>query len=78
MSIPFPSATEQMQMAAADTAMEEYFDPGTVEIGDTVTIIGTAGSVLASLTLFPIGDLFAGTFVLSETQFVKSELACRT
>ena len=30
---------------------------------DTVTIIGTAGSVLASLTLFPIGELFAGWLV---------------
>ena len=38
---------------------------------DTVTIIGTAGSVLASLTLFPIGQLFAAAvavwfFVLAD------------
>ncbi len=31
---------------------------------DTVTIIGTAGSVLAALTLFPIGQLFAGWLVV--------------
>ena len=29
---------------------------------DTVTIIGTAGSVLAALTLFPIGQLWWGAF----------------
>jgi len=31
---------------------------------DTVTIIGTAASVLAALTLFPTGHLFAGTLVV--------------
>ena len=31
---------------------------------DGVTIIGTAASVLASLTLFPTGRLFAGTLVI--------------
>ncbi|MFN8070854.1 MAG: CDP-alcohol phosphatidyltransferase family protein [Mycobacterium sp.] len=31
---------------------------------DTVTIIGTAGSVLAALTLFPVGNLFAGWLVI--------------
>jgi CDP-diacylglycerol---glycerol-3-phosphate 3-phosphatidyltransferase len=31
---------------------------------DAVTIIGTAASVLAALTLFPTGRLFAGTFVI--------------
>ena len=31
---------------------------------DTVTIIGTAASVLGSLTLFPTGRLFAGTLVV--------------
>jgi CDP-diacylglycerol---glycerol-3-phosphate 3-phosphatidyltransferase len=31
---------------------------------DSVTIIGTAASVIASLTLFPIGELFAGTLVV--------------
>ena len=30
---------------------------------DMVTIIGTAGAVLAALTLFPTGQLFAGTLV---------------
>jgi CDP-diacylglycerol--glycerol-3-phosphate 3-phosphatidyltransferase len=32
---------------------------------DSVTIIGTAASVIASLTLFPIGQLFAGMLVVS-------------
>ncbi len=32
---------------------------------DTVTIIGTAGSVLAALTLFPTGHLLAGWLVVS-------------
>ena len=31
---------------------------------DDVTIIGTAASVLAALTLFPTGQLFAGTLVI--------------
>ena len=31
---------------------------------DMVTIIGTAGAVLAALTLFPMGHLFAGTLVV--------------
>jgi CDP-diacylglycerol--glycerol-3-phosphate 3-phosphatidyltransferase len=40
---------------------------GALRIGltpDTVTIIGTAGSVLAALTLFPIGKLFVGWLVI--------------
>jgi len=40
---------------------------GALRIGltpDTVTIIGTAGSVLAALTLFPIGKLFIGWLVI--------------
>jgi CDP-diacylglycerol--glycerol-3-phosphate 3-phosphatidyltransferase len=31
---------------------------------DSVTIIGTAGSVIAALVLFPIGQLFAGWLVI--------------
>lgn len=31
---------------------------------DIVTILGTAGAVLAALTLFPTGQLFAGTLVV--------------
>ena len=40
---------------------------GALKIGltpDTVTIIGTAGSVLAALTLFPIGQLWWGAFAV--------------
>jgi CDP-diacylglycerol--glycerol-3-phosphate 3-phosphatidyltransferase len=32
---------------------------------DSVTIIGTAGSVIGALTLYPIGQLFYGTLVVS-------------
>ena len=32
---------------------------------DSVTILGTAGAVLGALTLFPIGQLFAGAFVVA-------------
>ncbi len=32
---------------------------------DAVTILGTAGAVLAALTLFPIGQLFAGAFAVA-------------
>jgi CDP-diacylglycerol--glycerol-3-phosphate 3-phosphatidyltransferase len=39
---------------------------------DSVTIIATAAAVLASLTLFPIGRLFAGTLVI--TLFVLFDL----
>lgn len=31
---------------------------------DIVTMVGTAGAVLAALTLFPIGQLFAGTLIV--------------
>ena len=40
---------------------------GALKLGltpDSVTIIGTAGSVLAALTLFPAGQLFAGWLVI--------------
>ena len=39
---------------------------------DTVTIIGTAGSVLASLTLFPIGQLWWGAVAV--TFFVLADM----
>lgn len=41
---------------------------GALKLGltpDTVTILGTAGSVLGALTLFPIGQLFAGAWVVA-------------
>ena len=31
---------------------------------DSVTILGTAGTVLGALTLFPMGQLFAGALVV--------------
>jgi CDP-diacylglycerol--glycerol-3-phosphate 3-phosphatidyltransferase len=31
---------------------------------DGITVVGTAGAVLAALTLFPVGHLFAGTLVV--------------
>ncbi|QZY49059.1 CDP-alcohol phosphatidyltransferase family protein [Mycolicibacterium austroafricanum] len=41
---------------------------GALKLGlspDSVTILGTAGSVLGALTLFPIGQLFAGAWVVA-------------
>jgi CDP-diacylglycerol--glycerol-3-phosphate 3-phosphatidyltransferase len=32
---------------------------------DSITILGTAGSVLAALTLFPIGQLWWGAFAVA-------------
>lgn len=37
MTIPFPTATQQLQYNAADQALRDnYFDPATIEAGDTV------------------------------------------
>ncbi len=41
---------------------------GALKLGltpDSVTILGTAGAVLGALTLFPIGQLFAGAWVVA-------------
>ncbi len=52
---------------AAYTKLSTPVAKGALKIGltpDTVTIIGTAGSVLAALTLFPIGQLWWGAFAV--------------
>ena len=52
---------------AAYTKLSVPIAKGALRIGltpDMVTIIGTAGSVLAALTLFPAGHLFAGWLVI--------------
>ena len=52
---------------AAYTKLSTPVVRGALKIGltpDTVTIIGTAGSVLAALTLFPIGQLWWGAFAV--------------
>ncbi len=52
---------------AAYTKLSVPIAKGALRIGltpDMVTIIGTAGSVLAALTLFPAGYLFAGWLVI--------------
>ncbi len=52
---------------AAYTKLSTPVARGALRIGltpDTVTIIGTAGSVLAALTLFPIGQLWWGAFAV--------------
>ncbi len=52
---------------AAYTKLSVPLAKGALKAGltpDTVTIIGTAGSVLAALTLFPVGNLFAGWLVI--------------
>ncbi len=53
---------------AAYTKLSRPVAKGALKLGltpDSVTILGTAGSVLAALTLFPIGYLFAGAFAVA-------------
>ena len=53
---------------AAYAKMSRPVAKGALKLGltpDSVTILGTAGSVLGALTLFPIGQLFAGAFVVA-------------
>ena len=52
---------------AAYTKLSRPLAKAALRVGltpDTVTIIGTAGSVLAAITLFPAGYLFAGWLVI--------------
>ena len=52
---------------AAYTKLSAPLARGALRVGltpDSVTIIGTAGSVLAALILFPAGHLFAGWLVI--------------
>lgn len=53
---------------AAYTRLSRPVARGALRMGftpDSVTIIGTAVSVVGALTLFPIGQLFAGTLVVA-------------
>lgn len=53
---------------AAYAKLSRPIAKGALRLGltpDSVTILGTAGSVLAALTLFPMGYLFAGAFVVA-------------
>lgn len=52
------AAYTKLSVPLAKTALRVGLTP------DSVTIIGTAGSVLAALTLFPAGHLFAGWLVI--------------
>jgi phosphatidylglycerophosphate synthase len=52
------AAYEKLSKPVAKAALRAGFTP------DSVTILGTAGSVLGALTLFPIGQLFWGTLVV--------------
>lgn len=52
------AAYSKLSVPIAKAALKAGLTP------DTVTIIGTAGSVLAALTLFPAGHLFAGWLVI--------------
>jgi phosphatidylinositol phosphate synthase len=59
------AAYEKLSRPVAKAALRAGFTP------DTITILGTAGSVLAALTLFPIGQLWWGAvavwfFVLAD------------
>jgi phosphatidylglycerophosphate synthase len=50
------AAYEKLSRPVAKAALRAGFTP------DSITILGTAGSVLAALTLFPIGQLWWGAF----------------
>ncbi|GAC1652708.1 MAG: CDP-alcohol phosphatidyltransferase family protein [Mycobacterium sp.] len=53
------AAYQKLSKPVAKAALRAGFTP------DSITILGTAGSVLGALTLFPIGRLFAGAVVVS-------------
>lgn len=53
---------------AAYTKLSRPVAKGALRLGftpDSITILGTAGSVLAALTLFPIGQLWWGAFTVA-------------
>jgi CDP-diacylglycerol--glycerol-3-phosphate 3-phosphatidyltransferase len=50
------AAYEKLSRPVAKVALRAGFTP------DSITIIGTAGTVIAALTLFPIGQLWWGAF----------------
>ena len=52
------AAYQKLSKPVAKAALRAGFTP------DSITILGTAGSVLGALTLFPIGQLFAGAVVV--------------
>ncbi|MBV8928352.1 MAG: CDP-alcohol phosphatidyltransferase family protein [Mycobacteriaceae bacterium] len=53
------AAYVKLSTPVAKTALRAGLTP------DSVTLIGTGASVIGALTLFPIGQLFAGTLVVS-------------
>lgn len=52
------AAYEKLSTPIAKGALRAGFTP------DSITILGTAGSVVSALTLFPIGQLFWGAFAV--------------
>jgi CDP-diacylglycerol--glycerol-3-phosphate 3-phosphatidyltransferase len=52
------AAYEKLSTPVAKAALRAGFTP------DSITIIGTAGTVIAALTLFPIGQLWWGAFAV--------------
>jgi phosphatidylglycerophosphate synthase len=52
------AAYEKLSKPVAKAALRAGFTP------DSITILGTAGSVVGALTLFPIGQLWWGTLVV--------------
>ena len=52
------AAYEKLSKPVAKAALRAGFTP------DSITILGTAGSVLGALTLFPIGQLWWGAFTV--------------
>lgn len=53
------AAYTKLSRPLARLALKAGFTP------DSITILGTAGSVLGALTLFPVGQLFAGALVVA-------------
>src|SRR3954462_2875246 len=62
------AAYEKLSTPVAKAALRAGFTP------DSITIIGTAGTVIAALTLFPIGQLWWGAF--SIWVFVLTDMRC--
>ncbi len=52
------AAYEKLSTPVAKVALRAGFTP------DSITIIGTAGAVIAALTLYPIGQLWWGSFAV--------------
>lgn len=64
------AAYEKLSTPVAKAALKAGFTP------DSITILGTAGSVLGALTLFPIGQLWWAAFGMQSTSLVVATAIC--